>query len=432
MSKKQRLKSYDQEAYKRYLNQEMSDKEAHAFERHLLNNEFESDALDGLSLLKGNELKDDLERINATIKTPKKSLWNKKVLYAAASVAIIFSVVSLLWFLTPQRTVFVSDNLSQKEILTIQDSTIAPTEEEIPWKEAIAPAAVKSKKEAEDKAVVSNKVQPAEVRTKEKQATPQKAASTNDKIDNKRSRQTLSLAEASKVAAADSPIKNEPAKSERATGSYMVYSNKSSIKTDTDKTIEVKGRVTDANNEPLPFASVIVDGKEIGAVTDTKGEFSLNIPKKDSSRKLVASSLGYKTQKIKSSAGDSTNFVLEEDVSGLSEVVVTGYQSTYDGESSEPSFTPAAPEMGLKKYLEEIQKSLKAPLNSTGKKESVIAVVKINAAGDIIDIKIKRSPNDSYSSEAIRAIRNGGSWNSATQNGSPVKDSVRIKIKFNP
>ena len=51
----------DAQAYQRYLNGEMTPKERHAFEKRLLDDEFEQDALDGLSRLSNEQLAQDLK-----------------------------------------------------------------------------------------------------------------------------------------------------------------------------------------------------------------------------------------------------------------------------------------------------------------------------------------------------------------------------------
>lgn len=40
----------------------------------------------------------------------------------------------------------------------------------------------------------------------------------------------------------------------------------------------VTGRVTDDNNEPLPGANVVVKGTFVGTITDTDGNYKIQIP----------------------------------------------------------------------------------------------------------------------------------------------------------
>jgi len=88
----------------------------------------------------------------------------------------------------------------------------------------------------------------------------------------------------------------------------------------------ITGTVVDAQKEPIPGVSVVVKGANNGTATDTQGKFELNIP--DASTKtLVFSYIGYKTQELAIGQNANFNIVLEEDTKLLDEVVVIGYGS---------------------------------------------------------------------------------------------------------
>ncbi|WP_114750947.1 SusC/RagA family TonB-linked outer membrane protein [Pleomorphovibrio marinus] len=84
----------------------------------------------------------------------------------------------------------------------------------------------------------------------------------------------------------------------------------------------VTGTVTDANGDPIPGATVIIEGTNTGSVTDIDGNFSIEANEDDI---LVISFIGYKSTRI--TVGNQTNFevVLEEDQASLDEVVVVGF-----------------------------------------------------------------------------------------------------------
>jgi TonB-dependent starch-binding outer membrane protein SusC len=82
------------------------------------------------------------------------------------------------------------------------------------------------------------------------------------------------------------------------------------------------GTVSD-DKGPVPGASVVVKGTTNGAVTDIDGNFALDL--KADNAVLMISSVGYSTQEIVVGAQTTLKIVLAEDVSTLSEVVVTGY-----------------------------------------------------------------------------------------------------------
>jgi len=87
--------------------------------------------------------------------------------------------------------------------------------------------------------------------------------------------------------------------------------------------ITIKGLVTAAGDEPLPGVTVVVKGTVTGTITDIDGNYTLNAP--NESAILSFSFVGYKTQEITVGSQTTINVVLEADVMGIDEVVVTGY-----------------------------------------------------------------------------------------------------------
>lgn len=98
------------------------------------------------------------------------------------------------------------------------------------------------------------------------------------------------------------------------------------------KSITVKGKVTDKEGMPLPGASVIVKGTTNGAVTDINGDYSLTTVE---DAVLLFSYVGYKTKEVALLGKTELNITLEEDVESLEEVVITGLfersEQTYTG-----------------------------------------------------------------------------------------------------
>ena len=88
--------------------------------------------------------------------------------------------------------------------------------------------------------------------------------------------------------------------------------------------ITVRGTVTDANNEPVIGATVIVSGDATrGTVTDIDGNFTLaNVPQNGS---LEISYVGMQTQVIPVNGRTTLNVTMVSDTELLDEVVVVGY-----------------------------------------------------------------------------------------------------------
>ncbi len=87
----------------------------------------------------------------------------------------------------------------------------------------------------------------------------------------------------------------------------------------------ISGTIIGSNSQPMAGASVLVKGTTIGTVSKTDGSFEVTVPANRNI--LVVSVIGYKSREV--AIGNQTNISvsLEEDISGLSEVIVTGYSS---------------------------------------------------------------------------------------------------------
>ncbi|WP_234364043.1 SusC/RagA family TonB-linked outer membrane protein [Lunatibacter salilacus] len=85
---------------------------------------------------------------------------------------------------------------------------------------------------------------------------------------------------------------------------------------------EVRGRVTDERGDPIPGATIIIEGTASGTATDIDGNFSLEAPE---GAILLVSFIGYQAQRVTLSNQTSLTIILQEDLSSLDEIVVVGY-----------------------------------------------------------------------------------------------------------
>jgi len=88
---------------------------------------------------------------------------------------------------------------------------------------------------------------------------------------------------------------------------------------------KVTGSVLDAKGQGIPGASILVKGTTTGTTSDVNGGFSVTI--KSGSAELQVSSVGYIPKAVAVGSQSSIKITLDEDVSQLNEVVVTGYTS---------------------------------------------------------------------------------------------------------
>src|SRR5690606_26960288 len=84
--------------------------------------------------------------------------------------------------------------------------------------------------------------------------------------------------------------------------------------------VTITGTVSDQNGNPLPGVTVFLEGGSIGTVTDMEGRYSLSVPEGST---LVFSFVGYRSETRAIGSQSVINVTLQEDLTGLEEVVVT-------------------------------------------------------------------------------------------------------------
>ena len=90
--------------------------------------------------------------------------------------------------------------------------------------------------------------------------------------------------------------------------------------------VEIRGRVVNAQGEPLQNVSVVIAGTKTGTYTNADGYFTITAPG-NNNIVLEVSSVGYQSKKVAVGKQTNINVVLEIEASSLSNVVVVGYGS---------------------------------------------------------------------------------------------------------
>lgn len=88
--------------------------------------------------------------------------------------------------------------------------------------------------------------------------------------------------------------------------------------------IGISGRVVNKKGEPLQNVSVLVAGTKNGTTTNNDGRFKLTVTD-NKNIVLEISSIGYLTKKVPVGNETEINVILEQDITGLNDVVVIGY-----------------------------------------------------------------------------------------------------------
>ena len=99
--------------------------------------------------------------------------------------------------------------------------------------------------------------------------------------------------------------------------------------------ISVSGNVTDASTgEPVPYASIHLEGTLIGANANDEGHYNISIPRDG---KLIFSSIGYRTTEVTVASGGRIDVELHPDSEFIDETIVVAY-----GTSTRSAFTGSA------------------------------------------------------------------------------------------
>lgn len=102
----------------------------------------------------------------------------------------------------------------------------------------------------------------------------------------------------------------------------------------------ITGRVTDAsNNKPIPFATIVIQGKDAGAYTDDNGIYTITLP--IGLYNIICSSVGYKSKtitevEVKQSKPATINITLEPANTELQNVVIQASKFSFDKNSESP------------------------------------------------------------------------------------------------
>lgn len=90
--------------------------------------------------------------------------------------------------------------------------------------------------------------------------------------------------------------------------------------------VKITGKVVNTKTQPLPGVTVQLKGGFVGTSTDSKGEYSLTVPKLEKMI-FVFSFIGMKSVEVEYTGNNTINVTMEEDVTELEDVIVTGYNN---------------------------------------------------------------------------------------------------------
>ena len=438
---------FDPKSYSDYLRGRFSRDEQHHFERSVMSDPFEADAYDGLSQLTPEAFDADMaalqHRLHQTTKKRKPWLW----ISAAASLALLIGLVSLLFILIPaqqdkQRIAALKPTANdttvvQKQLTTKPQSesmpksgTPEPAEQEPPvTRQAPSPIVTDimnyaSNEELESEAILKDTEDPSYLQE----------IAEEEEID-------TSKKEAQPMFSKAEPAPSAPAIRIRGVSTLREQGLPDSLQAKTlqgtvngidlkqgGEPFIVKGYVLDESHNPLPGVNIIQLKTGTNTISNMEGYFEMALPAYTTDdTSLLASFIGYETYQF-IPQNDTTVITLQPDMLALEEVVVVGYGVTQ--KESATGYIPAKPTEGLIDYRKKVSEKIKAlniPMDETFR---VVVQLSIDHTGLINSVEILKSPFPTYNKEIIKIIKNSGRWTPASQDGQPVSSAVRVNFRI--
>lgn len=191
-----------------------------------------------------------------------------------------------------------------------------------------------------------------------------------------------------------------------------------------------RGRVTDAENNALPFSNITNTSDNIGTYADANGFFNLTSP--DSVLNVKVSSIGFEASIVQLQNNVPANIVkLEEDRKSLAEVVVSNKQTnSRRAVNNNMVQLDAEPADGWSNYDLYLVNNLKEPDELVEKKKDALhgeveLSFEVSPSGEPVNITVKKSLCPACDKEAIRLLKEGPKWKRKARKG---KTNVTINF----
>lgn len=172
-----------------------------------------------------------------------------------------------------------------------------------------------------------------------------------------------------------------------------------------------RGRITDANNNPLPFANITNIEDSVGTYADAKGYFTLTSP--DSVLDVRVQSLGFINAVTKLHSDALTNKVILNEDTNLDAIVLSKKKpnTTHFAESN-LKLQESEPADGWDNYDTYLANNLQIPetIKMKQNRGEVEVSFDVNENGEPINFKVEKSLCTKCDKEAIRLIKDGPKW----------------------
>ena len=430
--------------YLQYLKGELSNQERNSFERDLEGDPFNREALEGLETLTPAQAEEDIlslhTRLRKRLRRRRRIAWYS----AAASIAsllIIGTVFLQIYDFNPE----VAEETLNEEVYTpahsessessVPEDKIVDETREVQILEALEEEAVVSEAQVTEDPVSVTPVSKAAVRETQITEAPISEVTIEEDIAEDPEPEMITYVEAEAtlqdkdtqfdyIVSETKAVPMEEEIIKEDAGGRAKRRNEGLNQPTASR--EVSGTVVSGEDlKPLPGAAVAMKGSSKGVVTEADGSFTLPM-QDDSSATVVASFVGMETQEYNFEEGEDLQLVMQPDAMMLNEVVVLEPQA-----APQDNIRSAQPLVGFPAFKDYIKENIQfTEVETTTDRVVVILRFTVTSAGEITDIVPLRSKGEPFTQEAIRLIKEGPSWNPATDENGHIEEIVRIRIVF--
>ena len=396
-----------------YLDGRLNERQRHQVEKLLLEDDFASEAMDGLDLLSEEERHESFHRLEDALSYKVKRKKSNYPWLAVAAAVILLFLAGVWLFRIPGASpdtpeIAQVEKLKEAPVrapsqLEATDGTTEideDTEEEMDGNsEGIGDILLSTKKSA----VAKNEFQDT-VGLVLGDVSPERLSQLDAvAID------SMGIEEAMPTAASEM---EEPAAMTHRIAGEQIPKEVSSL----------TGTIILEDGMPLTNVNVRIEGTDNADFSDEKGKFDISA---ESDATLVFSLRGLEPREVTmEELSANSSVVMRQQSATLSELEI----STPDNEAY--TSQGASPDMDLDAYEAYLADNMVYPEVDEPQSGEVVIRVTIEPDGTISNTKILRSLGEPYDIEAIRLIREGPAWRPAVKNGTPVRDKVRVKVSF--
>ena len=172
------------------------------------------------------------------------------------------------------------------------------------------------------------------------------------------------------------------------------------------------GRITDANNNPLPFANITNTRDNVGTYADAQGRFTLVSP--DSVLDVQIRSVGFENSAVQLKNNVANNdVVLQENKTIPGKVLGIKRPDTNRSRMANVEFEELEPADGWSNYNTYLANNTSVPGDLKSKdivKGQVQLSFEVNQQGSPVNIRVEKSLCDKCDEEAVRVVKQGPKW----------------------